>query len=98
VGYGDRFPVTTEGRAIAVILMFAGVGLFGTFSGFLASWFIGGTQTDQKSEIALLREEIRELLVIRRAKTGQSSAPKTGHRVGGIGWKNRLVRTCLQGA
>jgi len=36
--------------------------------------------------------------VIRRAKTGQSSAPKTGHRVGGIGWKNRLVRTCLQGA
>ena len=36
--------------------------------------------------------------VIRRAKTGQSSAPKTGHRVGGISWKNRLVRTCLQGA
>jgi voltage-gated potassium channel len=65
VGYGDRFPVTTEGRAIAVILMFAGVGLFGTFSGFLASWFIGGTQTDQKSEIALLREEIRELLADR---------------------------------
>ncbi len=40
----------------------------------------------------------RPQVVIRRAKTGQSSAPKTGHRVGGIGWKNRLVRTCLQGA
>ena len=36
--------------------------------------------------------------VIRRAKTGHSSAPKTGHRVGGIGWKNRLVRSCWQGA
>jgi len=35
--------------------------------------------------------------VIRRAKTGHSSAPKTGHRVGGIGRKNPLVRTCWQG-
>ena len=36
--------------------------------------------------------------VIRRAKTGHASAPKTGHRVGGIGRKNPLVRTLLQGA
>ena len=35
--------------------------------------------------------------VIRRAKTGHASAPKTGHRVGGIGRKNPLVRTCWQG-
>lgn len=28
VGYGDNFPVTTEGRIIAAILMTAGVGLF----------------------------------------------------------------------
>jgi hypothetical protein len=45
-----------------------------------------------------VQKEQRRVAVIRRAKTGQSSAPKTGHRVGGIGWKNRLVRTCLQGA
>jgi hypothetical protein len=38
------------------------------------------------------------LLVIRRAKTGHSSAPKTGHHVGGIEQKNRLVRSCWQGA
>lgn len=43
VGYGDRFPVTVEGRAIAAILMTAGVGLFGIFSGFLASWFVKGS-------------------------------------------------------
>ena len=36
--------------------------------------------------------------VIRRAKTGHSSAPKTGHHVGGTRWKNRLVRSCWQGA
>ncbi|WP_304344276.1 potassium channel family protein [Chryseobacterium koreense] len=40
VGYGDRFPVTTEGRVIAIALMTVGVGLFGTFTAFLASWFV----------------------------------------------------------
>jgi voltage-gated potassium channel len=40
VGYGDKFPVTTEGRIIGVILMTAGVGLFGVFTGFIASWFV----------------------------------------------------------
>ena len=62
VGYGDRFPVTTEGRLIAVVLMFAGVGLFGTFSAFLASWFIGGMEHEKQSDLAALREEIRSLL------------------------------------
>jgi len=40
VGYGDKYPVTTEGRIIAAFLMTTGVGLFGTFTGFLASWFV----------------------------------------------------------
>jgi voltage-gated potassium channel len=44
VGYGDKFPVTTEGRIIAAVLMTVGVGLFGTFTGYLASWFV----TDKK--------------------------------------------------
>lgn len=40
VGYGDKFPVTTEGRIIAAVLMTAGVGLFGTFTAYVASLFI----------------------------------------------------------
>ena len=40
VGYGDRFPVTTEGRIIASLLMTAGVGLFGTFAGYVSSLFL----------------------------------------------------------
>lgn len=48
VGYGDKFPVTTEGRFIAAILMTAGVGLFGTFTAFIASWFV--VDKDTKSE------------------------------------------------
>jgi voltage-gated potassium channel len=42
VGYGDKFPVTTEGRVIAAALMTIGVGLFGTLTGFVASWFAEG--------------------------------------------------------
>ncbi len=40
VGYGDKYPVTTEGRIIAAILMTVGVGLFGTFTAFVSSWFV----------------------------------------------------------
>lgn len=49
VGYGDRFPVTTEGRIIGMILMTAGVGLFGTFTGFVSSWFLADkNKTEEK--------------------------------------------------
>jgi voltage-gated potassium channel len=50
VGYGDRYPVTTEGRIIAAFLMTTGVGLFGTFAGFVASWFVAekGKEEDKK--------------------------------------------------
>jgi len=40
VGYGDRYPVTTEGRIVAIALMVVGVGLFGMLSGAAASWFL----------------------------------------------------------
>jgi len=60
VGYGDRYPVTTEGRIIASLLMAAGVGLVGTFTGFVASWFLehhkpvrkrpSGNKTDKSSD------------------------------------------------
>jgi voltage-gated potassium channel len=46
VGYGDKFPVTTGGRIIGVLLMTAGVGLFGTFTAFVSSWFLA----DKKNE------------------------------------------------
>jgi len=46
VGYGDKFPVTTEGRIIAGLLMTIGVGLFGIFTVCLASWFVGETKKE----------------------------------------------------
>jgi voltage-gated potassium channel len=50
VGYGDKFPVTTEGRIIAAALMTVGVGLFGTFTAFLASWFVEQTKKEDANE------------------------------------------------
>jgi voltage-gated potassium channel len=41
VGYGDRFPVTTEGRLIGVGLMTVGVGIFGTYTAIIAAWITG---------------------------------------------------------
>ncbi len=70
VGYGDLYPITTEGRAVAVILMTAGVGLFATLSGALAAWFLRPAQSHDSDalheDIRALREELR---ATRRAPT-----------------------------
>ena len=61
VGYGDRYPITGEGRIVAAILMAAGVGLFGTFSGFLAAWFIGPEVEESDNDLVALRQEVAAL-------------------------------------
>jgi voltage-gated potassium channel len=40
VGYGDQYPVTPGGRTVGVFVLITGVGLFGTFTGFLANAFL----------------------------------------------------------
>jgi voltage-gated potassium channel len=50
VGYGDKFPVTTGGRIIGVFLMTGGVGLFGTFTAFVSSWFLADKKKGDDKE------------------------------------------------
>jgi voltage-gated potassium channel len=64
VGYGDAFPMTTEGRVVAVFLMAAGVGVFGTFAGLVASWFLSPDAAETESEL----NDIKRLLVEVRAE------------------------------
>lgn len=59
VGYGDRYPITAEGRLIAVFLMTAGVGTFGVLAGLVASWFLSPAAEEADQD----REEIKALLV-----------------------------------
>ncbi len=40
VGYGDRYPVTFEGRLVAASLMVAGIALLGVVTASIASWFV----------------------------------------------------------
>jgi voltage-gated potassium channel len=40
VGYGDRYPVTTQGRLIAVALMVVGIGLVGAVTASVAAWMV----------------------------------------------------------
>ena len=39
VGYGDRYPVTADGRIIGMAVMTVGVALFSGITGYLADWF-----------------------------------------------------------
>jgi voltage-gated potassium channel len=65
VGYGDKFPVTGSGRFVGMFVIFAGVGVFGTLSGFLAKTFLGErkNKTDNQKEESVdpLLLEIRAL-------------------------------------
>ncbi len=51
VGYGDRYPVTAGGRAVAVVLMLIGIGLIGILTATVASVFIKEHTDDNKDEI-----------------------------------------------
>ncbi len=64
VGYGDFFPKTTEGRMVAVVLMFAGMGLLGTFTGLISSWFMGDSQETENEQTKLLREIQQDLKLL----------------------------------
>jgi voltage-gated potassium channel len=51
VGYGDVYPVTAEGRILAAVLMFSGIGMFGILSGLMSSFFVG------QNRVQIVQEE-----------------------------------------
>ena len=50
VGYGDRYPVTTEGRLIAFGLMIVGIALLGAITASVAAWMVAQVQQDHTTE------------------------------------------------
>lgn len=64
VGYGDHYPVTTEGRFIGAALMISGIALLGTVTATLASWITEQVKRDEDlllKEVRQLRKEIANL-------------------------------------
>jgi len=79
VGYGDRYPITTEGRILAAGLMVAGVGLFGTFTGFVASWFLEAPAAQQTHDLDEIRADLAALraLIEHRSTEPEVQKPVT---------------------
>jgi len=50
VGYGDYYPVTNPGRIAGAAIIVVGVGIFGTFTGYLANLFLGPRRGDGGGE------------------------------------------------
>ncbi|CCH87329.1 Voltage-gated potassium channel [Modestobacter italicus] len=65
VGYGDEYPVTGDGRLVAVLLMVSGIALLGVVTAAVASWFVGrvaeAAQAQDDADDAALLVEVREL-------------------------------------
>jgi voltage-gated potassium channel len=61
VGYGDRFPVTGTGRAVAFALMLVGISLLGIVTATVAAWFIARTTQAAEEETGALEERIAGL-------------------------------------
>ena len=56
VGYGDKFPVTPERRAVAVFLMIVGIALFGMLTAEIAAYFVeSGTESDVTNRDLLVK-------------------------------------------
>jgi voltage-gated potassium channel len=60
VGYGDRYPVTVEGRIVASALMVAGIALLGVVTASIASWFVETLRTARDDTDARLTAEMTE--------------------------------------
>lgn len=84
VGYGDRVPVTSGGRGLAIVLMLVGIGLVGVLTATVASFFVQQRTDEAQHELAEIRDELRLLRehIIGTAEPGPSLADGTSHQSG----------------
>ena len=64
VGYGDRYPVTPLGRAVAVVLMLVGIGLLGVITATVASFFVQEHTDANKAQLQAAHEDLGAQLAV----------------------------------
>jgi voltage-gated potassium channel len=66
VGYGDVSPQTAEGRLIAVVLMFVGIGVISAFTATIASFFVEKEHEKETDEIekrlSFIENQLKDVL------------------------------------
>ncbi len=62
VGYGDTYPVTAGGRGVAVVLMLVGIGLIGTLTATVASYFVEEQADKEKVDLTQRLDRIEAML------------------------------------
>jgi voltage-gated potassium channel len=67
VGYGDLVPVSSGGRVLGAVIIVIGVGIFGTFTGYLANLFLAPRRasadarpTDPQRRVEQLRDLVTQ--------------------------------------
>lgn len=62
VGYGDKFPVSTAGRILSILVMIVGISLVGVITASVASWFVNADEAkNDKVQISQLTKELQEI-------------------------------------
>lgn len=61
VGYGDIYPETGVGRFFAVILMFVGIGIIGTFTSAISAFFASRRQPSEDDHILNIVNSIKKI-------------------------------------
>lgn len=64
VGYGDQYPVTNHGRMLGAVIIIIGVGIFGTFTGYLANVFLSPKPPKEEVEVLETRERVDHLRLL----------------------------------
>jgi Ion channel len=80
VGYGDKYPVTNAGRTLGSMIIVVGVGIFGTFTGYLANLFLSpksraaASTAPEASDARQKVDAIRDLLVQQQSAVEEVAA------------------------
>jgi voltage-gated potassium channel len=93
VGYGDVYPVTTEGRIAAMALMLLGIGLFGAITATITSYMLtsdlGRMESKVETDVAL-----DQTMEKRTTPSGERTSSARGSLVSDL---ERLAAMCRSG-
>jgi voltage-gated potassium channel len=60
VGYGDFYPITVEGRAVAGILMFVGIAILSVVTASIAAYFVENDEDEEQRRIEAKLDALHE--------------------------------------